>query len=214
MARAASVERDAGRLRDGGDRPAAAASGATWPTMKPRVAPGEASVGDQRHRVAEPGADDRGRDAEHLAHARAAARPFVADHDDVAAVMRPPCTAANASSSRVEDARRAPVRDAVVPGDLDDAAIRREIAAQDHQAAGRLERRGRRPDRPPGPGVSTRLGRFSRSVRPVTVRASPCSAPDLEQALRERGGCRRPRTGRSRRSGRPASGPRAAARAR
>ena len=31
----------------------------------------ESSVGDERHRIAEPGADDRGGHREHLAHARA-----------------------------------------------------------------------------------------------------------------------------------------------
>ena len=40
----------------------------------------------------------------------------------------------------VEDARGASVVDALVPGDFDDAAVGREVAAQDDEAAGGLER--------------------------------------------------------------------------
>ena len=40
----------------------------------------------------------------------------------------------------VEDARSASVVEALVAGDLDDAAVGREIAAQDDEAAGGLER--------------------------------------------------------------------------
>ena len=45
---------------------------------------GEASVGHERDVVAEAAADERRGDRQHLAHARAAARPFAADDDDVA----------------------------------------------------------------------------------------------------------------------------------
>ena len=44
----------------------------------------EAAVGEQRDRLAHALADDRRRDAEHLAHAGAALRAFVADDDDIA----------------------------------------------------------------------------------------------------------------------------------
>ena len=49
-------------------------------------------------------------------------------------------TAAIASSSRLEDARRALVVAALVAGELDHAALGREVAAQDRQAAGGLDR--------------------------------------------------------------------------
>ncbi len=52
-----------------------------------------------------------------------------------------PCsTASNASCFAVEDAGGAGVVEALVAGDLDDAAVGREIAAQDDEAAGGLER--------------------------------------------------------------------------
>ena len=47
-------------------------------------AAGEAAVGDQADRVAQTRADDRRGRRQHLAHAGAALRPFVADHQHVA----------------------------------------------------------------------------------------------------------------------------------
>ena len=47
-------------------------------------AAGEAAVGDQADGFAEPRADQRRGRREHLAHARAALRPLVADHHHVA----------------------------------------------------------------------------------------------------------------------------------
>ena len=46
----------------------------------------------------------------------------------------------------LEDARRAAVLHALVAGELHDAALGREVAAQDREAAGRLERVVQRPD--------------------------------------------------------------------
>ena len=60
----------------------------------------EAAVGDQRDGLAEALADDRGGDAEHLAHARTAFRAFVANHDDVAVDDLAPVDRCIASSSR------------------------------------------------------------------------------------------------------------------
>ena len=45
--------------------------------------PGKAAVGDEGDRIPEPGADNRRRDGQHLAHPRPAARPLVPDHDNV-----------------------------------------------------------------------------------------------------------------------------------
>ena len=44
----------------------------------------EPAIGDQRHLLAQPLPHDGRGDAEHFAHARAAARTLVADDDDVA----------------------------------------------------------------------------------------------------------------------------------
>ena len=58
--------------------------------------------------------------------------------------------------------------------ELDDAAVGRERAAQDREAAGRLERRAATGRRRPGPGARRRIVATSSSVRPSTPRASPC----------------------------------------
>ena len=87
--------------------PPTAASGPTWPTQKPRVAAGEAPVGDERHRV--PGAlpRERRRRRQHLAHARAAARPLIADHEHVARLVLLRLDRGEALLLAVEAARRA-----------------------------------------------------------------------------------------------------------
>ena len=64
--------------------PPTSASGATWPAMKPRVAPEKRPSVSSATVVAEPLAHERRGDGEHLAHPGAAARALVADHDDVA----------------------------------------------------------------------------------------------------------------------------------
>ena len=63
------------------------ASGATWPTMRPRVAP-EKRPSVRSATVSREFRDalDGGGDGEHLAHAGAAARAFVADDEDVVGV--------------------------------------------------------------------------------------------------------------------------------
>src|SRR5262249_45265968 len=100
----------------------------------------EAAVGQERDRLAESRADDRGGDEEHLAHARAAARTLVADHDDVA---RPDAAAEDARHRILlapEDAGRAAVLRALVARDLHDAAVGRERSLENHEAADRLDR--------------------------------------------------------------------------
>ena len=66
------------------------ASGATWPTMKPRVAPEKRPSVTSATESPSPAPTIAAVTAEHLAHARAAGRPFVADHDDVAGLDRLP----------------------------------------------------------------------------------------------------------------------------
>ena len=101
---------------------------------------GEAAVRDQRDLVAEALADERCGDVQHLAHPGPAGRALVADHDDVARRIVRALTAAKHASS--ESNTRAGPRccSTLVPGELDDAAVRREVAAQDREPAGRLER--------------------------------------------------------------------------
>ena len=69
---------------------------------------GEAAVGDERHVVAQARADDGGRHAEHLAHARPADRAFVADDDDPAGLARAPLGGGEALLPAVHGPRAAP----------------------------------------------------------------------------------------------------------
>ena len=55
-----------------------------WPAAKPRVAPEKRPSVISATSSPNPCPADRGRHAEHLAHAGAALRPLVADDDDVA----------------------------------------------------------------------------------------------------------------------------------
>ena len=64
--------------------PPSTASGATWPTQKPWVPPENRPSVTSAAVAATARALHRAGDGEHLAHARAALRSLVADHDDVA----------------------------------------------------------------------------------------------------------------------------------
>ena len=61
--------------------PPLAASGATWPTIRPRVAPEKRPSVSSATLLAEPLADDRRGHLQHLAHPGPAGRALVADHD-------------------------------------------------------------------------------------------------------------------------------------
>ena len=133
----------------------------------------ETAVGHQRDGFRQARADNGAGDAQHLAHARSAARPFVANHDHV---VRPDLAARHRGHGvflAVEHARRTAVLLLVVSGQLDHAAFGRERSAQNGQAAGRLERLVERPDHflarafpsPPPP--------LRAKVRPVQVSAEP-----------------------------------------
>jgi hypothetical protein len=100
----------------------------------------EAPVGEQGDVLAQAGAVDRGGHREHLAHAGAAGGALVADDDDVAALDPAADQRRHRGLLAVEDARRAAVVAALVAAELDHAALGREVAAQDRQAAGRLDR--------------------------------------------------------------------------
>src|SRR5436305_589423 len=80
-------------------------------------------------------ADERRGDVQQLAHPRAAGRPLVADHDDVARRDLPCLDRGEAVLLGVEHARRAAVVQALVSGELHDAAVGREVASQDREAA-------------------------------------------------------------------------------
>ena len=98
-------------------------------------------------------------------------------------------------------------------GELDHAAVGREVAAQDREAAGRLDRvvSGRTTS---WPSVSAAPSAISPIVRPVTVMRVLVQQAGVLEALEHERARRPPRTGRGRRTGRPASGRTAAACAR
>src|SRR5439155_919373 len=85
-------------------------------------------------------ADQRRGDAQHLAHAGAAARALVADDDHVARLDRAPGDGGHRVLLALEDARRTAVGRALVAGHLHHAALGGEVAPEDDEAAGRLER--------------------------------------------------------------------------
>ena len=82
--RVRDVEPDPVAVADERDRAAVDRLRRDVADAQPGRAAGEPAVGEQQHVLAQPGALDRAGDGEHLAHARAALGPFVADHHDVA----------------------------------------------------------------------------------------------------------------------------------
>src|SRR4051794_8250489 len=135
------VELDGIAVAQRGDRTAARGLGGDVSDHQPVRGSGETAVRDQRDLVTEAFADERGRDVQHLAHPRPAGRAFVADDDDIASLDAPSLHGGKALVLGIEDACRARVKETLVPGELHDAAFRREVAAQNREAARRLERR-------------------------------------------------------------------------
>ena len=111
---------------------------------------------------------------------------------------------------RIEDARRTLVVEPLVAEDLDHRAVRRDVALEDDQTAGLLDRlvdRARpHPDRafrPRWPPPRRRSRRWRSADRRAACRPRSCAGPPAA--------CRRPCRDRRRRSGRPASCRRSAA---
>ena len=101
---------------------------------------GEAPVREQRDVLAEPLADQRRRDLEHLSHPRPARGPLVPDHDHVSRHDRPLLDRRERLLLGLEHAGRPAMRDPPVPGQLDDAPLGRQVPAQNAQGAARLDR--------------------------------------------------------------------------
>src|SRR5262249_33010159 len=102
--------------------------------------PGEAAIGDQRHLAAHPLAIERGRGREHLAHAGAAARPLIADDQDLAFLVLALLHRLEAGLLAVEAARWTGEFEVLHAGDFDDRTVRREVAGKPDHAAGREQR--------------------------------------------------------------------------
>src|SRR5207245_2205211 len=131
---------------EGGDRPAVGRLGRDVADHEAVRGAGKAAVGHERDLVAEAGALDRTRDMQHLAHAGTALGSFPADDDDVVRLDLARLHRGEAVLLAVEDARRPAVHVLLLPGHLRHAAVGREVAAQDDEAALGLDRIAQRAD--------------------------------------------------------------------
>ena len=100
----------------------------------------EAPVGEQRDGVSQPLADNRSGHAQHLAHARATLRPFVADHNHVSGFDLLAGDGCHGRLLGIKNASRPAMCQALMATDLHHTALGRDIAVQDHQAASLLQR--------------------------------------------------------------------------
>ena len=89
---------------------------------------GKAAVGQECHRIAQPLAHQRGSDRQHLAHAWAASRPFIANHHHVPRFNRAFLHRGERRLFTVKHARGAAEILQIVSRDLDDRTFRREIS--------------------------------------------------------------------------------------
>jgi len=105
---------------------------------------GESSVSDQGHLVAETASHDRASRAQHLAHARTAARSFVSNHDHVAGFHLAGEDRRGGALFAIEHASGAGEAQAFLAGNLGDCAFRREVAVHHHEVAVLLDRIGER----------------------------------------------------------------------
>src|ERR1039457_3217706 len=104
------------------------------------AAAGEPPVSDQRNVAADPLADNGARRTQHLAHARASFRSFIANHDDIARPNAPAQDALQRLLLGFEDPSRAIEAQALLARNLGDCALGSKISVEDHQVAIFLDR--------------------------------------------------------------------------
>ena len=167
--------------RSAASGPPSAASGTTWATMKPWVAPEKRPSVTRATELSRPAPASAAGHREHLLHPRPAHRPLVADDHHVAGLDLPLPHPGEGLVLGVEDPGGPAVGGLVVAGQLDDAASGGEVAAQDGDPAVGSDRLGRRAGTPPAPGSRGRAAAISARVRPSTLRASPWSRPRLSR---------------------------------
>src|SRR6187399_1636588 len=109
-----------------------------WPDMadaEPAGGAGEPAVGDQGDLAAHPLPGQRRRGREHLPHPGTAARPLVADHDDLAFLVGPLLDRLESILFAIEAARRPGEFQLRHARDLHDRTLRREITLQPDNAS-------------------------------------------------------------------------------
>ena len=102
---------------------------------EPAGGAGEPAVGDQGDLAAHPLPGQRRRGREHLPHAGTAARPFVADHDDLALLVGPLLDRLEGVLFAIKAARRTGKFQLRHARDLHDRTLRREITLQPDNAS-------------------------------------------------------------------------------
>src|SRR6516225_9667654 len=134
------VEADDVAIPDQADRPAHRRLRPDMADAEAAGGAGEATVGDEGDLVAHALAVDRRRGRQHLAHAGAAARAFVADDQHLAFLVVVIAHRREGVFLGIEAAGGAAEGQAVHAGDLHDRALGRQIAGQADDAAGGRDR--------------------------------------------------------------------------
>ena len=127
------VNRDGVAVLHERERPAGVGFRRDVPDDEAVAAAGKPSVGDERHVLAESLAHDGGRGRKHLAHPRPAARPFVADDDDIALHNRAVENFSHRGFFGIKNTREAGESQSFLAGDFRNCPLWRKIAAQDHE---------------------------------------------------------------------------------
>ena len=188
--------------RTRGERAAARRLGRDVADHQPARGAREAAVGDERDRLAEAGADDRRRDAEHLAHPRAARpAPRSGRRARRPAATAPRAHRVGAGLLAVEDARRPGWRRRVVPASFTrlpsgarlprsaysaPVALNGSVEREEHLAVGRRRVR-RSPSASVPPGDRRRVA-VERGRRAMSSRDQRRGAAGAVQVLGRDGG--------------------------
>jgi hypothetical protein len=124
---AARVDRDAVAIAHQRNRAARRGLGTNVPHHHAARRAGKASIGQQRHLLAHALTIEERRNAQHLAHAGPATRPFVADDEHVARTHLARAHLRRAGLLAVEDARTAIEGERLQARDLDQPAFRAKV---------------------------------------------------------------------------------------
>ena len=134
------VDVDDVALMDGGDGPAERGFGRDMTDHETAGCAAESSIGDECDAAAETLADDSRGNPEHLPHAGTALGTFIANYHHVSAANCLCGDGVHGFLFTFKDARRTGMAEALVAADFGDAALRSDVAAQDDEAAGLLQR--------------------------------------------------------------------------